>query len=202
MTPARIILASLLIAWAIAFPYWLHDSAKLGARSHSVCTRQYNAWGSSVCAHRETLTYHVKADWQDPLAIVVLITGLGVILSLAARPSRHNQLVLAALVIALALGGATWVRGGVELGSRQRSFCTGHHEQFGGRTVCVDKSGTMRQNDNAVATYHYKTDWQDPLAIFVAIAGLGLGAAIIASRPRPAYVELSQSREAEEGTGG
>ena len=81
------------------------------------------------------------------------------------------RIILGSLVIALALSAAVWLRSttySCPAKSAPIHFSSGFH-------ACSTLGG------NVGATYK---GWHDPLAIFVAIAGLGLGAAIIVSRPR------------------
>lgn len=94
---------------------------------------------------------------------------------------KPTRIILGSLVIALALGGAVWVHApSTLLGSGTGCHWSDRDLRLlaqGGRSTC-----------SALKSYSYDTHthWQTPLAVFVAIAGLGLGEAIIVSRPRRA----------------
>ena len=106
------------------------------------------------------------------------------------RPKRltPTRLILGSLVIALALGAAVWLHAPeTRLGSHTECAATTNKTRRAvslGRGCPPGQPGSLFRS--TVVTVSSKAHWQDPLAIFVAIAGLGLGGAIIVSRPRRA----------------
>ena len=86
------------------------------------------------------------------------------------------RIVLGSLVIALALSAAIWLHApSTRLGSSTGTSCK--------RGGFVIRPGELSQPCPAskIYSYKYRPSWQTTLAAFIAIAGLGVGAAIIAS---------------------
>jgi hypothetical protein len=74
------------------------------------------------------------------------------------------RVFIGALVVAVALGGAVW------LGGYQETKPVGVPASVNGVTFVPD-----------VKTYREDPSWADPLAVFIAVAGVGAGAAVIVS---------------------
>jgi hypothetical protein len=72
--PVRVILAALVIATSFAAAVWLHSGYEADTTRTTTSTRGYGGTGTTSVP----ITFHRKADWQDPLAIFLAITGLGV----------------------------------------------------------------------------------------------------------------------------
>ena len=95
------------------------------------------------------------------------------------------RIVLGSLVTALALAGAFWLHSG------STKLSAEHHQALPPCTpsgFCLGRTLNGPRNVHGIPAYtsQRRANWQDPLAIFVAIAGLGLGRAIMASRPKAA----------------
>jgi hypothetical protein len=81
---------------------------------------------------------------------------------------RWVRMFVGSLVTALALAGAVYLHSGVKFGSRQVSS----PNPYGG---LLSGQATLTRIDA-------KASWQDPLAIFIAVAGVGAGAGIVLRR--------------------
>lgn len=99
------------------------------------------------------------------------------------RHTTPTRIALGFLVIALALSCAVWLHSGARLESV-------HHPETpcfsNGVNSCAVLGQPPVKTPKTIPAYtdHRRANWQNPLAIFVAVAGLGVGAAIIVSRPR------------------
>lgn len=107
-----------------------------------------------------------------------------------------RRIVLASIVIGLSLAGAAWIHG-AKLGHRvvilvpasTESVCTGGYRTltFRAYTKRLCRTYTAKAIRAETERYPVESGWQDPLAIFLAVAGVGAGAAILAGsglRPR------------------
>lgn len=104
------------------------------------------------------------------------------------RSMKPVRIILGSLVIALALGCAVWLHSGeTRLGTEQHHPAEVLPPCAAGSTDSFCLGGTLGpQTITSVPAYtdYRRANWQDPLAVFVAVAGLGLGSAIITTGSR------------------
>jgi hypothetical protein len=84
------------------------------------------------------------------------------------------RITLGALIAAAALGGALWL-----------------HDEYRVRTwrvVCPQSGGRYTDLLCTPGVRHRGHRWADPAAVFIAIAGLGVGAAVVVGKRRASSV--------------
>jgi hypothetical protein len=85
----------------------------------------------------------------------------------------HVRTFVGFLIAAVALAGAVYLHSGVKAGTKQvTSVEYGQTSYFG------------NSNDRSTVVYDVKAraSWQDPVAIFLAVAGIGAGAGVLLRR--------------------
>ncbi|MGD0167127.1 MAG: hypothetical protein ABSC51_07555 [Gaiellaceae bacterium] len=183
----RYILPALVAAIAVAGAAVLHFVVK----AHEYCY----APGAFSCPG--WAIRHRAAAWQDPVALVALIAGIGIAAALyvaasgwprrvsseATERTRTIKLFLASLLIAAGLAGA--------LGLYR------HHSTVERCDILAISSCHLV--GGALFTAPTKGSWQDPLALIVLFTGIGAGVALAASAagwPRKTSLEPEPGAEA------
>ena len=108
---------------------------------------------------------HDYASWQGPLAVFIAVMGLGAAAAVGVPlRNRRRRLVIvsSALIAAISVVSALWLYGALLAKS---VTVVG---PVGGRGSCYANT------DCVTDTRFGQASWQDPLAVFIAVAGLGV----------------------------